>query len=171
MTPSGVGAALKLDLMELFRMTHCLRARRALLLLSLPLAGLCGCSMFEPKPVTAPAATVIVQPGKATLQLTEAGTGSRVVLERAQTLVVSLAVAGNQSPDWVIVGLPDGFVVAAGPRFERTGPRPNADDAAGSTVWHLRAGTSGEFTLRFELRRPRSTLPPLQIVSYTVQVQ
>jgi predicted secreted protein len=170
--------------MEWFRMTLFPRTRRAsLLLLGLPLLGVAGCSMFGTKPTTesattpgaapaaAPVAAVIRQPGKAAVEVTDAGNGARVVLERAQTLVVSLALAGNKSPDWMLVELPAGVTIASGPRFERATASPNGDDFSGSTVWHLRAAAAGEFTLRFELRRARSTQAPLQTVAFTVQVQ
>jgi hypothetical protein len=157
--------------MEMFLMTHLSRADRALLLLSLPVIGLAGCSSFEARPVAAPAPVVISQPGKAALTLTEAGNGARVVLDSAQTLVVSLEVAGNQNNDWVLIGLPAGFTVVTGPRFERAVRSPGADEFSGSTVWHLRAGAVGEYPLLFELRRPRSTQAPLQSVVYTVVVQ
>ena len=159
-------------------MTDFSRAARTRLLswclLGLPLAGLGGCSVFDAKPAAAPVPLVISQPGKSALALTAASNGARVVLDRAQTLVVSLEVAGNQDTDWVLIGLPAGLTVVAGPRFERAVRSPNGDEFSGATVWHLRAGAagaSGETALRFELRRPRSTQAPLQSVAYTVVLQ
>jgi predicted secreted protein len=165
-----------MDPKEKHSMTRLSRAGRASSLLSLlPLVGMAGCSMFGAKAPAAPPAVpvplVINQPGKSTLTVTEAGNGARVVLERSQTLVVSLEVAGNQNADWVLIALPAGFTVAAGPRFERAVRSPNGDDFSGSTVWHLRAAAPGDYTLSFELRRPRSTQAPFQSVGYTVQVQ
>ena len=149
--------------------------RRTLLLLAVPLALalLAACSTPKPAPApsVAPSAAPIERPGRAVLEVSEAASGARLVLDRAQTLVVALQLPGNQSPDWSLAEAPPAAFSVTGPRFERTARDRNVDEAAGSTVWRFQPAAPGEFSLRFELRRPRSTLPPLQTVTYTVTVR
>ncbi len=144
--------------------------RTLLLLLAVPLALLAACST-PGKPAPAPSAAPIERPGRAVLEVTEAASGARLVLDRAQTLVVALQLPGNQAPEWSLAEAPPAAFTVTGPRFERTARDRNVDEAAGSTVWRFQPVAPGEFSLRFELRRPRSTLPPLQTVAYTVTVR
>ena len=144
--------------------------RRTLLLLAVPLALLAACST-PGKTAPAPSAAPIERPGRAVLEVTEAASGARIVLDRAQTLVVALQLPGNQAPEWSLAEASPAAVTVTGPRFERTARDRNVDEAAGSTVWRFQPAAPGEFSLRFELRRPRSTLPPLQTVTYTVTVR
>lgn len=151
-------------------MTNKLRVWDRLALCCLPLALLGACSTADkPKPVVVQ--SVLQQPGKAALAVTEADTGTRIVLDRSQTLVVSLAVAGNANPDWSLVDLKPGVLTVVGSKFERALRNTNVEEAAGATVWHFRPEAAGEVTLKFELRRPRSLGPALQSASYAVTVK
>ena len=141
-----------------------------LLAVSLALALLAACST-PGKPVPVPSAAPIERPGRAVIEVTEAASGARIVLDRTQTLVVALRLPGNQAPDWSLAEAPPAAFTVTGPRFERTARDRNVDEAAGSSVWHFQPAAPGEFSLRFELRRPRSTLPSLQTVTYTVTVR
>lgn len=151
-------------------MTHFSRARRAALLV-LPLGLLGACGVFNKAPAPAPVQVVLERPGKAQLEVNDAQNGARVVLDTTQTLVVRLALAGNQNPDWSLAEAPPGVFGISGPRFERASRDMNDGQADGETVWRLQPGKTGEFGLRFELRWPHSTRPPLRVVSYTVVVR
>ena len=142
----------------------------ARLALCVPLVLLGACSTAD-KPKPAVVRSVIEQPSKPTLSVTEADTGARLVLDRSQTLVVSLAVAGNTNPDWSLVDLKPGVLTLVDSKFERALRSTNFDEAAGAMVWHFRPEAAGEVTLNFELRRPRSREPALQRASFAVTVK
>jgi hypothetical protein len=153
-------------------MKNDLRMRRRLMRSAglLPLVLLAACAApVKPPATTAP--RVIEAPGKAAVAVTEADDGARIVVERAQTLVVSLAVAGNQNPDWSVVDLKPGVLTLAGSKFERALRNTNVEEAAGSTVFRFRPEAPGELLLKFELRRPYGGSSPLQSVAYVVTVK
>ena len=92
------------------------RFARQLPALCLPLAFLGACGTTEKAPAPPPA--LIQKAGSAAITVTEADAGAPIVLERGQLLVVRLAVAGNQNPDWVVIDLKPGVLRALGSRFE-----------------------------------------------------
>jgi hypothetical protein len=131
---------------------------------------LAACASTEaPKPA-APQAT-IEAPTKAWVGVTDAEAGARIVVARTQTLVVSLAVAGNQNSDWSVVDLKPGVLRPAGSKFERALRDTDAEESAGSTVFRFMPEAAGEVTLGFELRLPHAVGAPLRTVSYAVTVK
>ncbi len=138
--------------------------------LCLPLALLGACGTIEKAP-TPPPPGLIQKAGSAAITVTEADAGAPIVLERGQALVVRLAVAGNQNPDWVVIDLKPGVLRVLGSRFERALRDTDAGEAAGSTVWRFAPEAPGEVVLNFELRQPRSVAAPLQTARYTVTVR
>lgn len=141
------------------------------LALCLPLALLDACSTTAEKPRPAATQSVIQQPGKSSVTVTEADADARIVLDKSQTLVVSLVLAGNANPDWSVVDLKPGVLTVQGSKFERALRSTNGDESTGSTVWRFKPEAAGEVTLRFELRPPRSRDPALQTVTYAVTVK
>ncbi len=138
------------------------------LLMTMALLGACGTTDKAPAP---PPPALIQKAGSAAITVTEADAGAPIVLERGQALVVRLAVAGNQNPDWVVVGLEPGVLRVLGSRFERALRDTDAGEAAGATVWRFAPEAAGEVVLNFELRQPRSVAAPLQTARYTVTVK
>ncbi len=131
------------------------------------LLGACGTT----EKALPPPPALIQKAGSATITVTEADAGAPIVLERGQALVVRLAVAGNQNPDWVIIDLKPGVLRVLGSRFERALRDTDAGEAAGATAWRFAPEAAGEVVLNFELRQPRSVAAPLQTARYTVTVK
>ena len=134
------------------------------------LLGACAAGDKLPKP--APAAALIEKPGKPQLTVEESDNGARVVLERAQTLIVRLPRRVSDSAEWAPVDLqPDVLAVVSGPRFEPTPGDAMSGEPSGMSIWTLRAAGPGSVTLDFALRRPHSLAAALRSARYAVTVK
>lgn len=140
-------------------------------------ALLAGCSMLglskppEPKPAAAPAPVLIQGAGQKSITVGDDKSGAAIALEPAQELVVRLPLLATTGREWSLVDLAPGVLAVQSTSFERAPRDVNFGEAAGSSIWHLRAVAAGTVTLRFDLRRPRSLDPAVQTVTYAVTVK
>ncbi len=129
-----------------------------------------GCAAGDkPKPVAVQ--PLVKAAGQRSLTVTEAQAGADVELGLEQELVVRLATSGKGDREWSLVDLAPGVLTATGPRFQRDLVGTTADDASGVSIWRLRPSAAGSVTLRFEYRRPRSTVPATAFATYAVTVR
>ena len=140
------------------------------LVAALALAGLCACSTADKVAPVAPQA-VLEQPGKRSVSVSDVQSGASIVLEPAQELAVVLRVDSASPRDWSLVDLKPGVLTVLGSKFERTPRNAISDEFGATSVWRLKAEAPGTAVLRFELRRPRSLEPAVQIVTYAVTVR
>ena len=138
--------------------------------LSLSFTLLAACSTAEK--VKPPVVQSVVQsPGQKSIAVSGDQSGASIVLESAQELVVSLSIGATAGREWTLVDLKPGVLAVAGLKFERALRNTNPDEAEGTTVWRFRPEAAGTVVLRFDLRRPRSLLPAVQTVTYSVTVK
>lgn len=133
-------------------------------------ALLAACSTPE-LPKAAPPPPPVAHPGARLVTVSDANAGASVTLDAAQELVVSLPSGVGADLEWSLVDLKPGVLTLSSSKFERARRDMSVQEGDGSIVWHFKPQTAGTVTLTFDLRRPRSLLPAVQTVVYTVTVQ
>jgi hypothetical protein len=140
------------------------------LLPTLLLTQLAACSTTDlPKPAVVQ--PVLQRPGQKSVTVTADNTGSAVVLDPAQELIVELDIPATTNLEWSVVDLKPGVVSVTSSKFERALRNLSAEESGGSTVFHLKAEAAGTVALKFDLRRARSLDPAVQSVTYAVTVK
>lgn len=149
----------------------------ALLLVVLPFL-LTGCSIFgksaspfDDKAVARAPAQTISYPGRKLILVGLDQAGARIELGLDQQLQVRLLTKVALAPEWSLVGHAGGVVEVQGPKFEPDSRGSISGEVEGDTVWTVRPTAAGMVTLRFEYRRPRSTAPAVQVVTFDVAVR
>ena len=137
---------------------------------TLALTALAACSTAD-KVAPVVVQTAIERPGKASVAVSDAQSGASIVLEAAQELSVALRADPTSGRDWSLVDLKPGVLLVLGSKFERPLRNTSSYEADGAMVWRLKAEASGTVALRFELRRPRSLEPAVQVVTYAITVR
>lgn len=147
-------------------MTLTLRAWSGLIVAAAVLAA-CG---TPEAPKAPPPVPPVASPGHRSVMVTEQNAGASVTLESTQELIVRLPVGATTGLEWSLVDLQPVLTLQSS-KFERALRNTNTEEAAGSTVWQLRPQTTGNVTLNFELRRPRSLQAATRTITYRVTVQ
>ncbi len=138
------------------------------LAVALTLLAACG-TADRAKPVVAP--SLIQNPEKRSITVSDANDGATILLGPAQELIVSLRLGVLQGREWSLVDMKPGVLKAPAPKFEREGLDVNWNDAEGAMVWRFKPEAAGTVALRFDLRRPRNVAPADRTVTYTVTVK
>lgn len=138
--------------------------------ISIALALLAACSTPD-KPKPPPVQPVLQSPGHKSITVSGDNAGAAIVLERAQDLFVHLDIPTTSGLEWNVIELNPGVLTVLGSKFERALRNTNVEEAAGATVFHIRAEAPGSVALKFELRRPRSLTAAVQSITYDVTVK
>ena len=136
--------------------------------LSLMLLAACSTPRKAP-PVVAQA--VVQNPGQKAITVSGDKAGASIVLDRAQELVVRLALDPVTGLEWSLVDLKPGVLTLLSSKFERPLRNTNGEEAPGIVVWRFLPEASGNVELKFDLRRPRNVAPAVQTLTYTVTVK
>ena len=152
--------------------------RAAAVLLALAAACLAGCSVLglpsiggDDKAAVKPAPATVSQPGRKVVLVGLDQAGARVELGLDQQLQVRLLTRVAAAPEWALIGPVPATVSVQGPRFEPDVRGNVSGEVEGDTVWQVRPAAAGSVQLRFEYRRPRSTAPATQVVTYDVVIK
>ncbi|MEP7296661.1 MAG: protease inhibitor I42 family protein [Burkholderiales bacterium] len=138
--------------------------------LALAAALLAACSTPDAPKAPAPQ-VMIADAGRRAITVTGEVAGANITLERAQPLIVRLAINVTTGQEWSVVDLKPGVLATQGPKFERAPRNVGSSEGEGAVVWQFAPQSAGTVTLNFELRRPRSLQPATQVVSYQVVVK
>jgi Chagasin family peptidase inhibitor I42 len=114
---------------------------------------------------------VLQRSGQKSLTIRADNTGSSVILDPTQELIVELDNPTTTNFEWSVVDLKPGVVSVTSSKFERALRNLSAEESGGSTVFHLKAEAPGSVDLKFDLRKPRSLDPAVQTVTYAVTVR
>ena len=137
---------------------------------TLAAALLAACATPE-KPTAPLPPPLIAAVGQRLVAVSDANAGAAVTLESAQELIVRLPTEAAAGVEWTLVDLKPGVLTLLSSKFERSLRSTSVEESTGATVWHFRPQAAGSVALKFELRRPRSLLPPTQTVGYDVTVK
>lgn len=129
-----------------------------------------ACAGPAVSPVPAPVPT-LQSPGRASITVRDDASGSTVVLDRNQELVVRLPDAVIAGTAWSLVGLKPGVLNLRATGFERPQSSPDGADAAGTRIWRFQPEAAGTLAIQFDLKRPQSVEPAVRSVTYTVTVR
>jgi predicted secreted protein len=147
-------------------------------LLALAAAGLAGCSVLglpsiggDDKGAVKPPPATVSQPGRKVVLVGLDQAGARVELGLDQQLQVRLLTKVAATPEWSLIGPVPAVVSVQGPRFEPDVRSNGSGEVEGDTVWQVRPTAAGSLQLRFEYRRPRSTAPATQVVTFDVVIK
>jgi hypothetical protein len=152
-------------------MKNNLYARSMLALALWVMLELQGCSSSEPLKGP-PVPTVLQGLGKKAITVTAAETGSAVVLDSTQELIVRLEVEAQSVGDWRLANLDPALFKVVGPTYEHISRGMKGEDVYTTvSIWRFVPSSSGTMTLNFELRRLHSLGPALETVSFTVTVK
>jgi hypothetical protein len=133
---------------------------------------LAACSIFDKtQPKVAPPQVVLQSPGHKSITVSTYDSGAAIVLDSSQDLYVSLDILVTSGLEWNVVDLKPGVVAVLDSKFERALRNTNVEEAAGATVFHLRAEAPGRVLLKFDLRRVHSLLPAVRTATYDVTVK
>ena len=135
-------------------------------------AALMGACASKPEgPPPAPVQRVIQGATKSIISVTDTDADARLVLERSQELLIQLPLDVTTGLDWTLVDMKPGVLVLGSTRFERTRRDRNDFENDGDVEFRLKPAASGDVTLTFALRRPRSLLPAVQTLTFAVTVK
>ena len=156
----------------------CLHAPAAAVLLALAAACLAGCSVLglpslggDDKGAVKPPPPTVSQPGRKVVLVGLDQAGARVELGLDQQLQVRLLTKAAAAPEWSLVGPVPSGVSVQGPKFELDARSKVSGEIEGDTVWQIRPTAAGSVLLRFEYRRPRTTAPATQVVTFDVVIR
>lgn len=156
----------------------CLHAPAAAVLLALAAACLAGCSVLglpslggDDKGAVKPPPPTVSQPGRKVVLIGLDQAGARVELGLDQQLQVRLLTKAAAAPEWSLVGPVPSGVSVQGPKFEPDARSKVSGEIEGDTVWQIRPTAAGNVLLRFEYRRPRTTAPATQVVTFDVVIR